>query len=78
MDTLGAAIAKAAAWLELEGVECVAQGESGGEPCILVLASRPAQELRARIPAAFEGFPVSIRSSPSAGRSGTGSGASAC
>lgn len=63
MDTLGAAIAKAAAWLELEGVEGVAQGESGGEPCILVLASRPAAEVRGRVPPSFEGFRVEIRSS---------------
>ena len=63
MTTLGAAIAKAAVWLDLEGVEGVAQGESRGEPCILVLASRPAPEVRGWIPATFEGFRVVIRSS---------------
>ena len=61
MTTLGAAIAKAAQWLELEGVEGVAQGEHDGEPCILVLATRPAREVRERIPATFEGFRVVIR-----------------
>ncbi|HET6303278.1 MAG TPA: hypothetical protein VFG80_00730 [Myxococcota bacterium] len=63
MTTLGGAIAKAAVWLELEGVEGVAQGESDGEPCILVLASRPAHEVRGRVPPTFEGFRVVIRSS---------------
>jgi hypothetical protein len=63
MTTLGAAIAKAAVWLELDGVEGVAQGESRGEPCILVLASRPAPEVRRRVPPTFEGFRVVIRSS---------------
>jgi hypothetical protein len=63
MTTLAAAIAKAAVWLDLDGVEGVAQGESCGEPCILVLASRPAPEVRRRIPPTFEGFRVLIRSS---------------
>jgi hypothetical protein len=63
MTTLAAAIAKAAVWLDLDGVEGVAQGESRGEPCILVLASRPAPEVCRRIPPTFEGFRVLIRSS---------------
>ena len=70
MTMLAAAIAKAAAWLELEGVEGVAQGESRGEPCILVLASRPGAEVRKRVPATFEGFRVVVRSS--LGASGAG------
>lgn len=71
--SLEAALAKAAAWLERDGIEGVAQGEIHGEPCILVLASRPAGELGERVPTRLDGFPVMIRwSGPGGGGSAGG------
>jgi hypothetical protein len=48
-------------------VEGVAQGELHGEPCILVLASRPADAVSRRVPPSLDGFEVVIRSSRTGG-----------
>jgi hypothetical protein len=47
-------------WMALPGVEGTAIGLFKGKPCIKVFASVKAQELRARIPATVEGYPVII------------------
>ena len=57
------AVDEASGWLELDGVEGVAQGEKDGKECVIVLASRPASELSAVIPKTFKGFPVIIEES---------------
>lgn len=55
------AIAQANEWLRLDGVEGIAQGEQDGQPCILVLASRPEAEIKALLPETLLGFPVMIQ-----------------
>ena len=52
------AIDQAGQWLEIEGVEGVAEGELNGEPCITVLVSVSPAELTAKIPSTFLGYPV--------------------
>jgi hypothetical protein len=47
-------------WMALPGVEGTAIGLFKGKPCIKVFASVKAQDLRAKIPAAVEGYPVII------------------
>jgi hypothetical protein len=59
--SMASALRKAAHWLEIEGVEAVAQGEEAGCRCIIVLASRPAEALRDRIPPTVDGVPVFLR-----------------
>ncbi len=46
--------------LSIKGVVGVAEGESGGKPCIKVYVSRKTQELMDRIPASLEGYNVCI------------------
>lgn len=53
-----AALDEAAAWLDYDGVEGVAEGERNGAPCILVLTSCDPAELTEKIPKKFKGFPV--------------------
>lgn len=57
------AMAQANEWLHMDGVEGIAQGEQDGQPCILILASRPAAEIRALLPETVLGFPVMIQDS---------------
>jgi len=45
---------------ELPGVVGIAQGECSGYPCIKVYTSERKDELRWKIPAEIEGFPVDI------------------
>ena len=52
------AIDEAGAWLEIDGVEGVADGKQDGEDCIVVGCSRPPNELADRIPKTFRGYPV--------------------
>lgn len=52
------AVDAAAAWLEIDGVEAVADGKQEGHDCIVVGCSRPPAELATRIPKAFRGYPV--------------------
>lgn len=52
------AVDEASRWVEIDGVEGVAQGERAGRDCILVLVSR--SEIARRIPETLHGFPVVI------------------
>lgn len=56
-----AAVDAAGSWLEIEGVEGVAQGERRGRACILVLSSLQPAQLAGRIPHSFRGFSVVIK-----------------
>jgi hypothetical protein len=68
--SMASALRKAAQWLEIEGVEAVAQGEEAGCRCIIVLASRPAEVLRNRIPSSVDGVPVILRAARGPGPDG--------
>ena len=48
----------ASAWLDIDGVEGVAQGSKDGKDCIVVGCSRPPAEFKNKIPDTFEGYPV--------------------
>lgn len=39
----------------------MAEGESGGEPCVVVLVERATEELGRALPAELGGYPVEIR-----------------
>lgn len=52
------AVDAAAVWLDIDGVEAVADGRQDGQDCIVVGCSRPPSELAGRIPTTFRGFPV--------------------
>lgn len=52
------AIDQATKWLEIEGVEGVAEGNIGGEQCITVLVSIHPSKIAVKIPPTFFGFPV--------------------
>lgn len=47
--------------MSLPGVVGTAQGECGGQPCILVLVQRLTPALRQAVPAELEGIPVEIQ-----------------
>ena len=47
-------------WMAIEGVEGTAIGLSEGKPCIKVLTSSAAEQIRAKIPSVVEGYPVVI------------------
>ena len=49
---------QAEAWLDIEGVEGIAEGESGGEPCITVFVSF--KEVAEKIPPTCHGIKVVI------------------
>ena len=55
---VAAALAEAEAWLDLPGVEGVAEGRAGGRPCVTVFVSDPA--LAERLPKALRGVPVVV------------------
>jgi hypothetical protein len=46
------------AWMALPGVVGTAIGEHNGRPCIVVYVARVTDELKAKIPATVEGYPV--------------------
>ena len=48
----------ASAWLDIDGVEGVAQGSKDGQDCIVVGCSIPPSNLTGQIPAIFRGYPV--------------------
>ncbi len=48
------------AWMAIDGVEGTAIGLYKGKPCIKVLTSSAAEQIRARIPSVVEGYPVVI------------------
>jgi hypothetical protein len=52
------AIDAASSWLDIDGVEGVAQGEANGETVIEVGCSRPVAELADKIPDTFRGYRV--------------------
>jgi predicted small lipoprotein YifL len=47
-------------WMVIEGVEGTAIGLSEGKPCIKVLTSSAAEQVRAKIPSMVEGYPVVV------------------
>ena len=47
--------------MSLPGVVGTAEGECGGQPCILVLVERLTPGLRQAVPAELEGIPVEVR-----------------
>ena len=47
-------------WMKMPGVEGTAIGLFEDEPCIKVFSSRPAEELKDKIPSVVEGYPVII------------------
>jgi len=57
-EDLRTVIDEAASWLDIEGVEGVAQGERDGAPSIVVGCSVPPAELATRLPREFHGYPV--------------------
>ena len=59
------AIDEASKWMEIDGVEGVAQGQKDGKDCIVVLISRNPSELSDVLPSTFKGFPVILEESGS-------------
>jgi hypothetical protein len=53
----------ARAWLEIDGVEGIAEGSHEGKPCVVVLTSSAPEALRRRLPARILGLPVIVRHS---------------
>jgi hypothetical protein len=47
--------------MAIDGVVGTAQGEQHGRPCILVFLASDTAELRRRIPAQIEGYPVKLQ-----------------
>ena len=47
-------------WMAIDGVEGTGIGLFEDEPCIKVFSSRPAEELKDKIPSVVEGYPVII------------------
>lgn len=54
-------IDEASKWTSHEGVEGVAEGEKGGQPCIIVMASNDPSKLSKALPSSFRGYPVVIK-----------------
>jgi len=49
------------AWMAIPGVVGTAIGESHGKPCILVFTASNTEQVRKRIPATVEGYPVVVQ-----------------
>jgi hypothetical protein len=49
------------AWMAIPGVVGTAIGECKGKPCILVLTSSNTKQIRRKIPATVEGYPVVVQ-----------------
>ena len=45
-------------WLDIDGVEGIAEGEKDGEPCIIVMISTEPSKISNIIPDTFKGHPV--------------------
>ncbi len=56
--TIIEAIDEASEWMDIDGVEGVAEGEKDGKECIVVLVAVAPAELSSVIPTTFRGFPV--------------------
>ncbi len=54
-------IDEASQWLDIEGVEGVAQGQKDGLDCIQVLVSCRVEDLKQCIPTEFQGYPVVVQ-----------------
>jgi hypothetical protein len=48
-------------WMAIAGVVGTAIGQQNGKPCILVLTASNTDQIRKRIPATVEGYPVVVR-----------------
>jgi hypothetical protein len=66
-DGMESVVEAARAWLEIEGVEGIAEGSLAGEPCVVVLASRAQEALQRRLPKRLLGLPVVVRKSRALG-----------
>lgn len=55
------AVKKAEKWLDISGVEGVAQSEQKGEKCILVLISLPQPIMKEKLPETFYGYLVILQ-----------------
>ncbi len=49
------------AWMTIPGVVGTAIGECRGKPCILVLTASDTQQIRRKIPAIVDGYPVVVQ-----------------
>ena len=54
-------IDEASEWMSHQGVEGVAEGETGGRACIVVLVSCDPTKLSTVLPSSFKGYPVIIK-----------------
>ena len=61
MPTIERAVADAAKWADIPGVESVGQGEQEGKPVIRVLVST--SDARGKIPKTFQGYDVLVEQS---------------
>jgi hypothetical protein len=62
-EVTGSVVDAARAWLEIDGVEGIAEGSLEGQPCVVVLTSSSPQALQRRLPARILGLPVIVRHS---------------
>jgi hypothetical protein len=49
------------AWMAIPGVIGTAIGEHKGKPCILILTASNTEQIRRKIPATMEGYPVVVK-----------------
>jgi hypothetical protein len=49
---------EASIWMDVEGVEGIAEGRKDGNPCIVVFVSIPASKLKSIIPDTFMNYTV--------------------
>jgi hypothetical protein len=68
--TIEQAVAEAARWVDIPGVQSVGQGEKDGKPAIHVLVST--EEAERKIPKVFKDYPVVIQQSSPVGIQGRG------
>ncbi len=50
-----------AAWMAIPGVVGTAIGQCEGKPCILILTAANTEQVRRKIPATVEGYPVVVQ-----------------
>jgi hypothetical protein len=48
-------------WMDIPGVEGTGIALCDGNPCIVIFSSKSAEELKDRIPATLDGYPIVIR-----------------
>jgi hypothetical protein len=49
------------AWMAIRGVVGTAIGQDKGKPCILILTASNSEQVRKKIPATIEGYPVVVQ-----------------